>query len=208
MSSVSVNPYAAPEALDDAIYQAASVENSFPNEVWRDGKCLVVSKKANLPDICILTNEPTSGSRVTHPFAWTPSSFVLISLLLLIFVMPIGFLVCVLVGPFVSQRAKLKLPVCEKYAKRWQARTRIWLGSVTIAIASAAFCFLLITLAVDQNIASLVFLAGLSILGFGAIWAIIVGWKLKPARINKHYVWIKGVHPDYLARVPIIPVKI
>jgi hypothetical protein len=204
---MTVNPYAVPETPNEGIYNAEFSDHAVSHEIWRDGKCLVVSKNAVLPNICLFTNEPTDGSTVKHPFAWTHPAYVWIGLLLLILILPFGLLVCAIASPFINHRAKLLLPVCKKRVARWKTRRHVWLGSVALAVALWATCFGLIT-AGDDDIAAVVFFLSLGVVSLGALLSTLVGWKMKAARIHKNYVWLKGVHPEYLARFPELPMKV
>jgi hypothetical protein len=175
-------------------------------EIWRDGDTLVVSKHAVLPNICLFTNEPTDGSTVKHHFAWTHPAFVWFGLLLLILVLPLGLLVCAIASPFVNKRAKLRLPVCEKRFARWKSRRHVWLGAIALALALLGACCALVATGAD-DVAGLVLLASFGVVALGGLVSSLVGWRMKVARIHKHYVWLKGVHPDYLTRFSELPMK-
>lgn len=207
MSAITVNPYAVTEILNNGVYNAEFSEHAVSQEIWRDGKCLVVSKNAILPNVCLFTNEPTDGSTVKHPFAWTHPAFVWIGAILLVLVFPVGLLVCAIASPFINHRAKLLLPVCAKRVARWKMRRRIWLGAVALAVALWAACFGLIT-ANANDMAVVLFCISLAVVFLGVLLSMLIGWKMKVAKIHKDYVWLEGVHPEYLARFPELPMRV
>lgn len=55
-----INPYAAPQ--HGIVVNPPAVDPS--GGVWRDGKLLVMHKKAVLPDRCVKCNQPAGGRRL------------------------------------------------------------------------------------------------------------------------------------------------
>lgn len=73
-----VNPYAPPRA------SIGGVGSQAPEGVWRDGKTLVVSHDADLPDRCVKCNQRADGYRLKRRLAWHPSGWYALVLIYLI----------------------------------------------------------------------------------------------------------------------------
>jgi hypothetical protein len=46
---------------------------------------------------------------------------------------------------------------------------------------------------------------GILMMLFGAIYGLVAARLVTPAKIDERYIWLKGVHPDFLAELPDWP---
>ena len=207
MSSVAINPYATPE-FTDYVPQRPELYNRLKFDgLWRDGNLLVVTKGIEFPDICLKTNEPTDSARISQRFSFTPWWIVAVVLVVFLVQIHFGLLLCILLGPFVTRRAKLRYPASAHLYRRWQLSRRIGWNTAAVVAASLAGVYGAATLHKEPIAFFLLLFAGLVIV-IGVVAKGIVGWRLKSKRITKHYIWIKGVHPDYLRRLPELPIRV
>jgi hypothetical protein len=156
--------------------------------IWRDGKTLVMSKDAVLPDRCVKCNVFTN-ERLTRKLSWHhPAIYILLL---------VAWLIYLIVAMVVRKRATVELGLCEEHkAKR---RTFIWITLLMILGGVAGF-FLAIA-AEDGTpalIGSLLLIAGI----FFGVFTIRVTY---PSKIDDRFVWLKGVNADYLDQFPPWP---
>ncbi|MFM7163133.1 MAG: hypothetical protein ACKO3P_22510 [Planctomycetaceae bacterium] len=160
--------------------------------IWREGRLLVMRKDAELPYRCIKTNTP-ADVWLKRDLSWAPW-WVLVMLALSL---PIG-LVCYLI---VGKRAKIRIGLCEqRRAARIRAICVAW-GLVLLGVGLLFYGF------ASANGVPPSPLWWLVAAGVLTIWTgIIVGMSLPGVivarRISENYIWLKGVHPDYLAEFP------
>src|SRR3954470_1330729 len=101
------SPPLPPSVLPYAVPYSSHVP--APGELWRDGKLLVVSTFARLPDVCVKCNQPvpagTPGSkRMTQKLTWHhPALYFLI--------LP-GVLIYAIVAMAVQKKATVELSLC------------------------------------------------------------------------------------------------
>ncbi len=162
--------------------------------VWRDGNRLVMSKDAQLPYVCIKTNKAADGW-LRRKLSWhTP--WIYLSILL-------GLLFYVILALVLRHTADIRIGLCRERInrRRWTIAGAGW-----TAIVGTALMVIGIANSRPDNsawivtiiVGALTLLAGLLV---GAIFVPIV----TPARITKQYVWLKGVHPVFLASLPPFP---
>lgn len=161
--------------------------------VWRDGNRLVMSKDAELPAVCVKTNQPTE-SRLRRRMYWHPPGYYLLIL--------ISILVYAIVALIVREKADIQVGLSpERLSRRRWVIAGAWLMALAgIGVMVAGFSGV-------NNDPNMSFVAVLGIVGI--VMAAIIGATLArivyPARITKDHVWIKGVHPEYLAALPDFP---
>lgn len=190
-----INPYASPTGPNTLLGKVG--ENPYETAIFRDGRLLVIHESAILPDTCILTNEPAEGYRFRKNVAWHPPL-----LILLIF---INLLIFLIVALIVQKRAKLSIPITkEVHFRSWIFFAIAWL----LALAG-----LPMFIAGIANVgrfdppfwAGPAAAAGLPMFLIGCMLGITKGTILKVRKIKDKFVWIKGVHRDYLAKLPEKP---
>lgn len=160
--------------------------------MWRDGKLLVIIKGEEFPDRCVKTNEPAHGRRVLQAVSWHHPIWYLAHL-----ASPLAY---VLAANVVMKGDRFYVGVSDQWHRK---RRRAFFWSVAIIIVS------LTTSAY-----------GIALLAGGTWWPFCLGvlgtvagllcWLnastlLVAKRISSDYVWLKGVHPDFLADLPDWP---
>jgi hypothetical protein len=173
------------------------------NGPWRDGRQLVVRLNVSqLPAYCVKSNRPSDGHTLHVDLEWKP-----------------GYLVWVLllgvIGHFIAQsnpthRASLDLPV----AAGWTARKRkqkyigwglVVLGMATLILATIGYSMLMSAGAADVSSGTILLFAlgGPLVSVAGAVYLFIAGRPLVQLRdAADDYLWLSGVHPEFLARFP------
>lgn len=165
--------------------------------IWRDKDRLVMSKGAELPYICVKTNRPADGwlRRKLYWHHW--------GIYLLLLVTPL--LVYVIVALIVRQKADIQVGLT-----RDQLRRRRWviagswlgvLGGIVVMVVGIA------NTAPNSAWGVAMIIAGFATILAAAIIGLLLARIVHPARITKEYVWIKGVHPGYLASLPEFPAQ-
>ncbi len=154
--------------------------------VWRQGKYLVMHKSATLPDLCVKSGEPAHGYKLKRSLSWHhPIIYLLI--------LP-GLLFYAIVALILRKTATIHIGLSERYRrKRRNAILFGWLsclGSIVLAI----YFF-------NSNSPELGILGILAFL-VCLVVAIIRSRIVTPLKIDKEYVWLRGVHASYLDRLP------
>lgn len=182
------NPYAPP--LDSG----GMPPQQSPIGIWRQGKLLVMHKQAILPSACVKSNEPATG-RLIRKLTWhSPLVYLVILFNLIIYA---------IVAMAVSKRAKIEIGLSETwFAKRRRAIIFGWTGVIT------GFVFLFGGLMSDLGTSSIA-VAGIAlsmpIMLLGALYGALGARMVYAKKIDDNFVWLGGVHQDYLAKLPEWP---
>ena len=189
-----VNPYAAPlsePGLDAQIIQPTG-------GIWREANTLVLWKDAVLPDRCVRCNAPANGRRLVRKLYWHEPAIYLILVLMFLCGL-IGAIVYAVVAMIVRKKAVVAIGLCDRhYARRVHSIIAWWL--ITLACAGLLWYGLR---SVDRNAWAIV--AAVFIFLGNLFFAVAISRPVVPARIDDHYVWLKKIHPDYLAEFPWLP---
>ncbi len=172
------NPYAAPKS---------EIVEQKREGLWRDGPLLVIGKGTELPDRCLRCNEPAHGYRLKRTFSWHKPAWYLLVLFNLI--------IYIIVAMCVRWTAKVSAPFCPRHrSMRRRAIALGWLGSLAgigLIVFGASYPDYAIVIAVGVC----VFLGSL-------ISGVVSSQMVVPKRIDKNFVWLKKVSPDFLAELP------
>jgi hypothetical protein len=191
------NPYAMPP---QAGYYAQPVQqkpSAFAG-LWRQGNVMVMHKLAPLPDICLKSNQPATR-RLKRNVTWHHPALAITILA--------GLLIYVILALILTKRATIHVPLTEDWFARRQRRLLFsWgIGLVSIALMVGG---VVLTAQLDDPGYLLLLLvgvvAGLVTLIAGAA---AVG-MVSPKRMTDEFIWLKGVHPDFLNRLEIWPYHI
>jgi hypothetical protein len=183
----SQNPYAAPR--EAGYYPAQAMWNAPFAGLWAEGDLLVMHKLAPLPEICVKSNLPATR-RLKRSLSWHHPGYYLFVLL--------HFLIYIVVALMVRKSATIYIPLTEEWIARRRRRMLIAWGMILSCIVM--FCVAIPY--VDQQPWALFLMIAAVPLALGAaIWGLIMCRMVWPKRITDQYVWLKGVHPDYLRRL-------
>ncbi|MFO0817392.1 MAG: hypothetical protein U1A77_05590 [Pirellulales bacterium] len=192
MSNQFNNPYAAPEQVVPAII--ADPQSQFSGGVWRQGKILVMHRSAVLPPRCVKTNAPADG-RLKRKLFWHHQAIYLALL--------VNVIVYAVLASILGQRATIEIGLSEAgFAKRRRVMWIAWLG---VLASIAMFC---ISVSLDwETVAAAPFLLGGAVFGFLGflIYGLIAARLVHVQKMDAHYIWLKGVHPEYLDMLPVWP---
>jgi hypothetical protein len=182
------NPYAAPQT---PVYHPPRTEFQVVGGLFRERNVLVMHKQAQLPDVCIKSNQPTQGYRLKRSLSWHHPGVYL--------ALVAGVLIYIILAMILRKQATIYVGLSEEWIrKRRNAMIVSWcsfLGGTAIAIASLAFD------APGRHV-EWGFIVGFFVAVIGGIYGLIAARLVAPKRITDEYVWLKGVHPDFLAALP------
>jgi hypothetical protein len=201
-----INPYASPLSMDESIRSIEDLglatlaeRQEYEKGLFRKGKQLVMRHDATLPERCVKSNEP-SIRYLRRKFDWTPS-IVLLSL----FLSPLVFAIVY----FIFRR---KVTIYIGLSENWfrKRRRANLIGWSLFLIGGAIFTIALACILGPPNWGtggSWGLTIGLPLTVTGAIIQTIGSQTVTAVRITKEYIWLKGVHPDFLADLPEWPFR-
>lgn len=185
------NPYASPGVPDP--YMPNAVGGAPFQGLWREGKLLVMHKLAPLPDICVKSNVPAMR-RLQRKLRWHHPALALTVL--------VNVLVYAILAMILSKKATIHIALSEEwFAIRRRRILYAWgivLASVVLFIAGVAF--------VDQAnsaLPALVIIGAIFLFLGGLIYGQYATALVSPKRMTDDYIWLKGVHPDFLDRLEL-----
>ena len=197
------NPYVSPVDSEEVGLATAADVEQWRQGLYRKGNQLVMHQDAFLPDRCVKTNKPAGGHRVCRHFVWVHPLFLL--------TLPLGVVPFLILFFLLRKEATIYISLSEQWIRKRRRAILIgrWITLLGTAIVGASITTLFCADVVGGHnepawaqwglvVGTAVFLGGI-LYGAFAIQAI---W---PARITDDYVWLKGVHPDYLAELPPWP---
>lgn len=165
------------------------------HRLWRDGKILIMHKKAKLPDRCIKTNGP--ADRWLRRKLYWHHPLIFLTLLG-------GLLIYVILALVLRKSADIKVGLChDAYRRRIYAIVLGWLLGLGMFVGS----FAVLGLSRPGQVGAEIWLMPLGLI-LTVVIAVIstrIASVVSPTKITDQYVWLKGVHPDYLAEFPDWP---
>ncbi len=174
----SANPYAPPAAASHGAPLAAT------GELFRDGDLLVARDGAPFPDRCVRCNEPAQGYRLKRTYYWHPPGWYL-----LIFV---GVLIYAIAAVAVRKKATFAVSLCQRHRSR-----RVLLVALGIGIPLLA---LLAWIATGNEAMGPALIIAILV---GVVLAVVGTQLMSTKRIEDGFAYLKGAHPDFLARLPL-----
>ena len=190
------NPYAAPTPM--GYHQPVQPKLPAFAGLWRQGNIMVMHKMAPLPDICLKSNQPATR-RLTRNLQWHHPAIALTILA--------GLLIYIILALILTKRATIHVPLTEEWFAR---RRRRMLYAWGCGLACLALIVLGIVAAAQTDEPGFLLLMLIGIVG--GLIALVGGAAavalVSPTRITDEYVWLKGVHPDFLNRLEVWPYHI
>jgi hypothetical protein len=185
----SENPYA-PPLTTPSVYDAQIVEDLG---LWRKGSLLVMRKNAPLPARCVKSNAPTER-RLKRSMYWHHPAIYLSIL--------ISILIYVILALILRKSATIYIGLSDEwFAKRHRAMLVGWL----LFLASIAMIIVGIGMLDQSDAFPWLIAASPLVFLFGAIYGLLGARMVAPVRISDEYVWLKGIHPSFLADLPEWP---
>ena len=187
--SSSENPYAppltAPIVLDAEIVADPGL--------WRKGNILVMHKGSQLPLRCVKSNQPTDR-RLKRSLYWHHPAIYLSIL--------ISIWIYIILALILRKSATVYVGLSDEwFARRHRAMLIGWLlvlAGVGLFVAGVA--------TVDRSDAfPWMLVAGPLVFLGGAIYGLLAARMVAAERVSDEYVWLKGVHPSFLADLPEWP---
>lgn len=157
-----------------------------PLNLWREDKKLVARSETVFPDRCVKCNAPAGGIRLQRKLYWAHPAYLLLILC--------NLLVLLIVYLIVRKKAVVQIGLCERH--RVQRKRGLAIGWGSVALGAILIC-----LGAVFNSGWCVF-AGILLMLIGGITGGVIARTVTPTKIDKEYVWMTGVHPDFLAALP------
>ncbi len=193
MSSNEVNPYSAPAAAAAGTPPPIPFLSPAPF-YFRDGKFLVIRDGAELPDVCLRTNEPVGGGgwRKKVSFVWNPPWVIA-----LILITPLIGLILMLI---LRKSAKIT------YSLNGDSRGKIirWRFIGLALLMAAIALFFMASASNDDNTMISMIIGGFVTL-IAALVPLAISNPIKVAGYENGWFKIKGCSPGFLDTLPHSP---
>jgi hypothetical protein len=198
---VSPNPFADQPAVNPYAPPAIAAQMMPPQQpglegLWRKGNTLVMHKMAQLPPICVKSNQYATRW-LKRNLQWH-NPWIAVSLLL-------SPLIYILLALLVTKRTTIHIGLTDEWYARRQTRMMIAWG---IALAGIAFIGLAIFVGNQPNggpyAGFSILLAVILLLG-ALIYGQYACRLVYPQKIDDSYVWLIGVNREFLDRLPMWP---
>ena len=160
---------------------------NYAKGVWRDGSLLVMTKETILPNRCVKCNAPAM-KLLKRTVEWYPRYVILVFILIRIVGLILYF--CT------RKRVTVHIGLCEDHINK--RRFGVLAGCVVLLVGFISFFG-----ALGNENFGIVFLGLLLILA-GMIVMVTVWRTVTAKKIEEPYVWVKGVHRDFLDTLPSV----
>ena len=187
------NPYAAPKAE----ILGKGIHLDSPTDAWRDRELLVVRKGAELTDRCLKCAAPTKGyrDRFSRTLSWHRPAWAALIL--------VNWILYLLVYFMVRWQGRITVALCPlHWKKRRRAILRGWLaallgiGTIIAAVES------LDSRRISDFYSGIGMTAGFVLILGGLIGGMLGSRVLVPKRMDRNFIWLSKVSPDYLELLP------
>jgi hypothetical protein len=175
---MTTNRFAPPKAVVE--------DREAGEEMWREGKLLVLRKDGRFPDRCIKCNAPSVAPKRRCRLTWhSPWLYVLLFLAILLYA---------IVAAIVQKRAVVYVGLCERHQKRVLWGRLIGWGGLALEV-------LLVGASISTNnpVYSVV---ALFLLLPWLIASIVVNRLVLAQRIDERTIHLKGCGPEFLRSLP------
>ena len=176
MSTADINPYAPPQVDDRQMPLGVGA--------WRDGELLVLHPRADLPRFCVETGEAAAGTR-DYPVVWKRP------------------------GSLLSSSAHFAMPLRRDRLYAFARLRRKSIIGILLAACAIATTYVW-PMADVLGDSILLFAPGVILLGLAgiALWFAAASAITKPLEVvysKGDYLWLRGAHVAFLARLPPWP---
>jgi len=189
-----INPYESYSAEPAQVSERTS--EILDGNIWADGKMIVMRREARLPPICIKTGQSLSDDQVeTRRLTWYPSW---VTLLFLAGGIPGLFAVWA-----THQSAEVGIGISDEVKRKRKRMIRMaWcVGIAGVALMVLPWFF---ERFLPDEIAfyDLCVFGGFLMIGLAMFFGGVNSRILRPSKIDKQFIWLKGAHPELLAELP------
>lgn len=191
MSTPGFNPYAAPQNVMPPV--VAQPVGGPPGGVWRNRNLLVMHRMATLPPRCVKSNEPTERWLKRKLYWHAPWIYLAI--------IP-GVLVYAILASILSFRATIHIGLSEKWI--WRRRWTMLISWMLVFLGIGLF-FVAANVESQGAAVPVLVISGIVLFLGSMIFGLIACRLVHVKKMDHHYIWLKGVHPDYLALLPEWP---
>jgi hypothetical protein len=154
----------------------------------RDGNYLVIERGSLFPERCVITNEVHDLTRIKLKLSWHhPNLYLLVALAI------VPYFIARL---FFTKRVEVELSVSSRVLKKKRQRIQ---AAWALFVASAV-CISLGMLYTSSL--WILVLIGILIFFYSIYTGTTKAHIVEALRIERKYVWIKGIHPAFLALLP------
>ncbi len=189
-----VNPYAAP--VQTGYYPQMPMQLSPFAGLWREGNVLVMHKLAPLPDICLKSNEPATR-RLKRNVQWHHPAVYLALL--------VNIIVYAVVAMIMTKKATIHIALTDEW---FAVRKRRMIFAWCLVFLSIALLAISLTQINEADWAPLVLIGSIFLSLGAAIYGLVACRLVAPKRMTDDYIWLKGVHPEFLNRLEPWPYHI
>ncbi len=182
--------------LEDTQQRADHGAAKYPVGAWKQGRRFVLHRDAPLPALCLATSAPTH-LRVKRTFAYVPGMVALTILL--------SPFIWLLVRWLVQAKIALMLPLAEEFLAR-ERRLRIVRAAFALigTLMFAAGIWQLLDARLPAGGLEMIF-GGVLIAAATFAWSVFASTRLRVVRYEEPYIWLGGVHPDFIDKLPDWP---
>jgi len=159
--------------------------------VWNYGGTLVMHKQAQLPPQCVKCCAPADGPPLKRKLTWHPGW-------LYILILFPGILIYAIVALVIQERATIYVSLCETHRAR--RRLHLWIAW-GIFIASLACFFVAANVRGRDEPVYWTMMGIFGIVG-ALIYSVFNSRVVTPEKIDKEYVWLKGICPQFVNQFP------
>lgn len=183
-----MNPYAVPMSTS-----TINLAHDNVGGLWQNGSILVMHRAAKLPAKCVKSNEPCEGS-LPRKLSWHHPAVYLALLFNLLFY--------VIIAIAVSKRATIHIGLSDE----WKAiRIRRILIAWGLFLLSIILLVGGIAASGTNDVGSIVAVSSIPLMLFAIFYGLLGARLVVAKKIDDQYIWLKGVHRDFLRDLPPWP---
>lgn len=192
-----VNPYAATRVSKTL----AAPEESWDG-LWRDNKNerdLVMLKDARLPNICVKSGVVVTELGIDRKLLWVNKWW-----FLALFLHPIIFAVLAVVF---SKKVTIVIPLCEAERVKRKRQLFAWelIGSLNLVVILGYAAILVDSMPGVPVLPSVLIVLGTVGVFIALFFGLSAARILRPVKITKTKVWLRGVHAEIVDKLPLLP---
>ena len=187
------NPYAAPMVETTLAPKPTSWKG-----LWRDKRDLVMHKDAKLPNVCVKTGVQTTRAGIVRRMSWY-SPWVALAIL-------VNLILFIILALVLSKKATVEIPLSDDARATRRSNLMICWAFGLASLAAMIGCILVLLNSLNPHP---FFVGGFFVALILMIVTVMIGQRfsriLRPTRITKTHIWLRGVHGNILDHLPPMP---